>query len=405
MPEFNYVGTDRDGNKVSGKMDVPSEGELRMILRAQGVRPTQVSKVSLLNADLGLILRGGVRVVPRDILVTMTRQLQVLINSGVPLVQALSILSEQVPDPSTQTIVLSVREKVSSGSFFWEALAAYPQSFSKIYIALIRAGESSGSLDVMLDRLSIYLEKAEKLRKLLKSAMFYPLMVTSIGVSVISIIMIFVIPRFESMIKSMGSQMPPATQALIDTSRYMAANWYWLFGAVFAVIYLLKKYATSNEGREIFDRVAIRLPMFGELIKKAAIARFSRTMSTLLSSGVNIVDAIEVAQSTMNNAVIEGALRDLRASIEEGKTMGMVLSQIDIFPKMAVQMVTVGESTGNLDQMLGKTADFYEDEVETMVSGLSKLIEPIILVVLGGAVGGIMICLYLPLFTMGAGVK
>lgn len=404
MPEYQYQGVDKTGKRVSGKVDAPNEGELRMTLRGLGIRPTSISKVGALNADLSTLLKGAVHV-PIEQLVTFTRQLQVLIGSGIPLVQGLEILTDQSSSVSLKNILSAVREKVSQGTYLWEALSAYPSVFPKLYVALIRAGEASGSLDQMLKRLSRYLEDSDRLRKQIKGAMLYPIIVISIGAAVVALMLVFVIPKFEEMLKGAGQELPGPTQVVIDASHFLVENIYTLVAASMISGYLIRRYFKSDEGRGVLDRVLFRLPLFGEMIQKAGVARFSRTMQTLLSSGVNLIDAIDICKTTIDNVVLEDAVGKIRSEVEAGKTFGMVVGKLGVFPKMAVQMIVVGESTGNLDKMLEKVADFFETEVDAMVAGMSKLIEPIILVILGGMVGGMMIAMYLPIFKMAGGAE
>jgi type IV pilus assembly protein PilC len=404
MLEYQYNGVDKTGKKVSGKMQAGSEGELRMALRAQGIRPTKISSGAGLR-NLGATLTGTTGTVPIEVLVAFTRQLQTLIGSGIPLVQGLEILSEQATHPRMKAVATAVKDKVSTGAYLWQALGAYPNIFPKLFIALIRAGEASGSMDQMLKRLSRYLEDADKLRKLLKSAMMYPIVVVSIGIGVIALMLVFVIPKFEEMLKQSGQELPMPTQVVIDISHFMVGNIVYIVLGLGFSIFTFNKYRKSEEGRAVIDRVMFKAPLFGNLAQKGGVARFSRTMQTLLASGVNLIDAIDICKSTIDNAVLEAAVGKIKAEVESGKTLGAVIGKLEVFPKMAVQMIFVGEQTGNLDKMLEKVADFYESEVETMVNGLTKLIEPLVLVFLGGTVGGLMIAMYLPIFKMAGGVE
>jgi type IV pilus assembly protein PilC len=399
MPEFSYQGVDKTGKKVTGKMNVPSEGDLRMALRGQGIRPVRIGKVSAINRDLGSMFGGG-QGISLEQLVTFTRQLNVLITSGIPIVQGLEILAEQTSTRQMKTMILTMKERVAQGSYFWESLAAFPKAFPKIYISLIRAGETSGSVDQMLKRLSRYLEDANRLRKMVKSAMMYPGIVVSVGIGVIAMMLTFVIPKFEELLKSSGQELPGPTQFVLDLSHFMTSNIVYIVGGTTTAIVLGTKYVKSKEGRAFVDRMMWGAPLFGNIMRKAGTARFSRTMQTLLASGVNLIDAVEICKETVDNAVLEAAVGKIRGEIEAGKTFGMVVTRLKVFPEMAVQMMTVGESTGNLDQMLDKVADFYEEEVENLVQGLTKLIEPLILVFLGGTVGGLLIAMYLPIFKL-----
>lgn len=406
MPEYVYQGVDRSGKKISGKMDVPGEGDLRMALREMGIRPTRIQKSSTsLNSNFLNIFKGGLRNVPIEVLVIFTRQLQLLIGSGIPIVQGLEILSGQTEHSTMRSIIMALQEKIAQGSYMWEALSAYPQVFPKLYVSLIRAGEVSGSIDQMLKRLSRYLEDADRIKKMIKSAMMYPLIVMGIGIGVISLMLVFVIPKFEEMLTQSGQALPLPTQIVIESSHYLAKNIFYIIGILGFGTYLVIRYIKSDEGRAVRDRILFRMPLFGNLMQKGGIARFSRTMQTLLVSGVNLIDAIDICKMTVDNAVLEDAISKIRSEVEAGKTLGMVISRLDVFPKMAVQMITVGESTGNLDKMLEKVADFYETEVENTVAGLSKLIEPIVLVFLGGTVGGMLISMYLPIFKLAGGAQ
>jgi type IV pilus assembly protein PilC len=401
MPEYKYEGVDKEGKSIQGQLNATSDGELRMMLREMRIRPKKVSQVRL-KAPSSLV---KIQSLPIHVLVGFTRQLQVLIGSGIPIVQGLEILNEQASNLILKIIVAEVKEKVSAGSYFWEALSAYPLVFPKLYIALIRAGESSGSLDQMLKRLTRYVEDADRMRKLIKSAMMYPIIVISVGIGVISLMMVFVIPKFEEMLRGNGQALPLATQFVINVSHFMISNILYILGSVLGLISLTVRYLKTPEGRGFRDRVVFRIPLFGTMAQKSGIARFSRTLQTLLASGVNLIDAIDICKATIDNAVLEDAVSKIRGEIEGGQTLGMVVGKIPLFPRMAVQMIAVGESTGNIDKMLEKVADFYESEVEIMVNGMTKLIEPIVLVFLGATVGGLMIAMYLPIFKMAGGAE
>lgn len=400
MSEFTYTGIDKSGQKVTGKVEAPTEGDLRMILRGRGIRPVKVDKTTSMTQDIGKMMGSSMTSVPNEAIVLFTRQLQLLISSGIPLLQGLSILHEQTAHRGFKGLLGQVKEKVSQGSYFWETLLPYPNVFPKLFTALIRAGEASGSLDQMLKRLTKYLEDSEKTKRMLKAAMMYPIIVVSIGVLVVAAMLIFVIPKFEELLKSSGQELPELTQFVIDISHFMVRNIIFIIGGVTTSIYLFMRYIKSTEGRAVLDRVMFRMPLFGQLMQKSAVSRFCRTLQTLLTSGVNVIDAIDICRATVDNVVIEDAVKKIRAEVESGKTLGMVVSKLDVFPRMAAQMITVGESTGNLDKMLEKIADFYDQEVEILVGGVSKLIEPIVLVFLGSTVGGLMIAMYLPIFKL-----
>jgi len=404
MAEYQYKGKDRDGKFVSGDLEAQSEGEVRMILREKGIRPTSLAKKGTVA---GALSGGGqtakIGNVPDEAVVIFTRQLQVMIGSGIPLIQGLEILQEQVGNANLKAVIIAVKERVAQGGYLWESLSGYPHIFPKLYVALVRAGEASGSLEAMLKRVSRYLEDYQRMLKMVKGAMMYPVIVISIGIGVISLMLVFVIPKFEEMLRTSNQELPLPTQLIINMSHFLINNIWVIAGAVGILFYLGDRYRKSAEGRAVIDRLQFRLPFFGELTQKSGVARFARTLQTLLASGVNLIDAIDICKATIDNAVLEEAVGTIRAEVESGKTLGMVINKIEVFPRMAVQMITVGEATGNLDKMLEKVADFYEEEVETVVSSISRLIEPFVLVFLGSMVGGIMIAMYLPIFKLAGG--
>lgn len=398
MSEYTYTGIDKTGRRITGTLNAPTEGELRMLLRNQGVRPTKILRAA--KKDVGGFLKGSGPSISGEVMLIFTRQLYVLVSSGIPLIQAVETLGEQHTHPGMRSILKTVKEKISQGSYFWEAIGAYPKAFSKLYVSLIRAGESSGSLDEMLRRLTSYLEDANRLRRMLKSAMIYPIAVVLVGIAVIAAMMMFVIPKFEDLLRSSGQELPGPTKLVLDISHFMVDNAVLIFAGTGGVVIVAIKYFQTPEGRAFLDRAFFRFPIFGPLMQKGAIARFARTMQTLLASGVSLLDAIDICKATVDNAVVEQAVGKIRSEVEAGNRLGTVINKMDVFPKMAVQMISVGEASGSLDQMLEKVADFYEAEVEAMVAGLSKLIEPFILVFLGGAVAGLLIAMYLPIFQM-----
>ncbi|MEK6579464.1 MAG: type II secretion system F family protein [Bdellovibrionota bacterium] len=405
MAEFVYTGVDKQGKRVTGKLNVNSEGDLRMVLRSQGIRPSRITKPSLGKQDIGALLKIGVSTVPPQVLVVVTRQLQVLISSGIPLVQGIEVLAEQSVNPTMKNVLNMIKDRVSQGGYLWEAIAAYPSVFPKLYIALIRAGEASGNLDQMLKRLSRYLEDADRLKKMVKGAMIYPIVVISIGTAVIGLMMVFVIPKFEEILKQSNQELPLPTKMVLDASHFIVNNILYIIGGIFGGIYAIKSFVKTKEGRMLKDRFVFSSPIFGQLTQKAGVARFSRTLQTLLGSGINLIDAIDICQATIDNAVLEESVGRIRKDLEKGQTLGGVVGKLSVFPKMASQMISVGEATGNLDKMLEKVADFYEADVEALVAGMSKMIEPLVLVFLGGTVGGLMIAMYLPIFKLAGGVN
>jgi type IV pilus assembly protein PilC len=404
MPTFNYQGVNKAGKKVNGAIEAVEEGQVRMQLRSMGIRPTRIGMGGS-TQDLGAIFRSSASKSSLSLIqiLIFTRQLGVLISAGIPVVQGLEILADQALERGPKLIYNGIKEKVSGGSFMWEAMSGYPNAFPKMYIALIRAGEASGSIDQMLLRLGKYLENTEKLRRLVKGAMMYPAIVSIIGVGVIVLMMIFVIPKFEEILGQNHQEMPGPTQFVIDASHFLIHNFMTLLGAIVTAVFLILRFMKTEEGRKLFDRLLFKAPLFGSLMQKSGTARFSRTMGTLLVSGVNLIDAIDICKATINNAVLEEAVGKVRDEVEAGKTLGFVLGRLNVFPRMAIQMISVGEATGSLDTMLDKVATFYEEEVESAVNAMSKLMEPIVIVVLGGSVGGMMIAMYLPIFKAAGG--
>jgi type IV pilus assembly protein PilC len=406
VAEFQYVGINKDGRPVKGKLEAPGSAEFKVALRNLGIRPLQIKKMSDPNSVSGLkSLMKSNKIVPVEAVITATRQLQVLIGAGIPLVQGLEMLTDQSASLAMKPILIEVKEKVSQGAFLWETLSHYPLVFPKLYVALIKAGEASGSLDQMLKRLSRYLEDSDRTKKLISGAMMYPVIVILIGLAVVTGMIVFVVPKFEDMLTGAGQELPLPTKVLIEISHFFARNYVPILAVTFVFVLSVGRYLKSDEGKALKDRLTFKLPIFGELAQKGAIARFTRTMQTLLASGVTLIDAVDICKSTLDNVVLEESVGKIRSEIEKGKTMGVVLNSIPIFPKMVVQMVMIGESTGNLDRMLEKVADLYEEEVSIMVGGLGKLIEPIVIVVLGSMVGGIMIAMYLPIFKLSGGVE
>jgi type IV pilus assembly protein PilC len=403
MPEYIYVAADRTGQKVNGKLEAANEGELRMTLRSQGLRPISVSRPSLSEVDIFSVVKdflGMSESVPMERLVMFVRQLQVMLSSGVPLVQSLELLHEQEADSVLKRILGNSKDKIQSGSFLWEAFAMYPKVFEKVFISLIRAGERSGSIDVILKRVGKYMENSFRLKRLIKSSLMYPAMVVVITIVVVTVMLVFVIPKLEEMIVSSGGELPWLTQVIINMSHWMRSNFGLLIVGVGLAAYLVRSYTNTNEGKVVLQRFLFRLPLFGNLIIRSGVAKFCRTMNTLISSGVPMVDALEVAKDSCEHVAFEDAVQEIKREVEGGSSFATAVVRQKVFPKMCSQMISVGESTGSLDKMLERVADFYEEEVETSVAGMMKMIEPLMLVFLGGAVGTMMIAMYLPIFQM-----
>lgn len=402
MTQYAYTATNKAGEKVKGMISAPNELEVRVVLRAQNLRPVKISKAGALDVDLSKFLKLGSGVSQTD-LILFTRQLSILISSGVPLVQGLDAIIPQIQNSTMKQTVMSIKEKVTGGAFLWESLKAHKDIFPEIYTSMVRAGEAAGALDAILKRLIKYLEDANKLKKIVQGAMIYPIAISIIGVGVVIIMMVFVIPKFEELLSSAGQELPEATRIVIAMSNFFQRNIMLILGGIAMTIAIVQRYLKSEEGRAFFDNYVLRVPLFGQLLLKVAVARFSRTMQTLLSSGINLLDAFDIVAPTVGNQTLSEELKKMRIQVEEGKTMSGVMAKSKTFPSMVTQMVTVGENTGNLDKMLDRVADYYEEEVQNLVGNMTKMIEPFILVVLGGFVGGLMIAMYLPIFKMAGG--
>jgi type IV pilus assembly protein PilC len=403
MPEYLYVAADKSGKKIEGKMVATNEGELRMVLRGQGLRPVKIKRPSVaeldLNAFIGEFLGTADRVPPETIM-NFIKQLHVMINSGVPLVQALELFLDQESNLMMKKILLNTQEKVKSGTFLWEAFSVYPNIFEKVFISLIRAGEGSGTLDTMLMRCGKYMENNYRMKKMIKSSMMYPVIVLVVSLGVILLMLGLVIPKFEEMITSSGGELPLPTRMVLDLSHFVTSNALAIAAFLSISGYLVHLYAKSAEGRVVLQRLMLSVPMFGDLIQKSGVARFARTMSTLISSGVPMVDSLEISKNASDHVAFEDAIGQMKKEIELGSTVSTAMFKQKLFPKMATQMISVGENTGSIDKMLERVADFYEEEVSNTIQGMMKLIEPLMLVVLGAIVGGLLIAMYLPIFQM-----
>jgi len=330
-----------------------------------------------------------------------SRQFSTMINAGLPVLQCLSIIADQQVNPTFKGIIQQIKDDIGSGGNLSDAMAKHPKVFSELYVNMIRSGELGGVLDTILERLSVYLEKAEALRRKIKSAMMYPTIVVSVAVLVIVFLMLKVIPTFESVFESFGKKLPPLTQAIVDFSHFLGHYW-WMIGiGIVVLIMAFNVFKKTARGAYLLDKMVLRLPVFGELLRKSAVAKFARTLGTLLKSGVPILEALETVAKTAGNKVVEELVNSARASIREGQGMTEPLKKGGIFPPMVIQMVSVGEETGKIDEMLMRAADFYEEEVDTAVEGLSSIMEPIIIVFLGGAIGTIVVAMFMPMFDLG----
>ena len=381
-------------------MDAPNEAAIRIHLRQQNIIPT---KISSKGREFKISLPFKKKVKKRAVAI-FTRQLATMIDAGLPLVQSLEILSSQQDSPVFKGIIREIREDVEGGATFAGALKKHPVTFDDLYTNLVVAGEEGGILDAILNRLANYIEKAEALKKKVKSALVYPTTIVGVAIIVVIILMVFVIPVFETMFKSAGQTLPLPTLIVLAISKIVKKYVVILIPGLILFIYLFRKYYQSEGGKAVIDRLILKLPVFGPLLQKIAVARFSRTLGTLVSSGVPILDGLIIVSKAAGNRTIETAIMNARASIREGETIAEPLGRSGHFPPMVIQMISVGESTGALDTMLSKIADFYEDEVDVAVGNLTSLLEPLLMMFLGVVIGGVVIAMYLPIFSMASAV-
>jgi len=403
MATFAYVGRSKSGAVKKGELVAKSRDEAVDQLRKQSVVVTSLEEK---GAKEGFKLSFGNGMTEKD-LVVFTRQFGTMINAGLPLIQCLEILSTQSENAALRKAVGEIKGAVEGGSTFSDALRRHPKIFDDLYCNMVNAGEVGGLLDTILARLSKHIEKAMKLKSQIKSAMVYPAAICGIAAIVITVLMIWVIPVFEKMFKEMsGGKMalPGPTQLVIDMSNFAQSYWFIILGAIMGGVIVFKKYYATAQGRLTVDKIVLKLPVFGDLIRKASVAKFTRTLGTLITSGVPLLEALSICAKTAGNKVIENVLMDARVSISGGKTISEPLAKSEAFPKMVTHMIAVGESTGALDNMLGKIADFYEDEVDAAVTNLTALLEPMMMVFLGVTVGFIVVAMYLPIFTMASAI-
>ena len=395
MPRYRWEGKTLRGEKRKGEMEAPDERSVRSLLRQQNVIPT---KVVVKGKEISLSL--GKQKIKKRAVAVFTRQMATMIDAGLPLVQSLDILFAQQENKAFKEVIKNIKEDVEGGSTFAGALRKHPKAFDDLYVNLVVAGEEGGILDNVLNRLAVYIEKAEALKKKVKSALVYPSTIVGVAIIVVIVLMLFVIPIFQKMFSSMGHTLPLPTLIVIGISNLIKKYILLLIVALVILIFMLKRYYSTERGKMAIDNFILKLPVFGMLLRKVAVARFSRTLSTLITSGVPILDGLTITSKTAGSKPIEYAIMKARTSISEGETIAEPLARSEIFPPMVTQMIGVGESTGSLDSMLTKVADFYEEEVDVAVATLTSLLEPFLMIFLGVTVGGIVIAMYLPIFKM-----
>jgi type IV pilus assembly protein PilC len=392
---FTWEGMDRKGNRVKGKSLAPDEKALRADLRRQGIAPSRVKKQS--NA-----FKSGGAVKPGDIAV-FSRQLATMLAAGIPLVQGLEIVGNGNDKPAMQKLILAIKAEIEGGTSLHEALAKHPLYFDDLFVNLVEAGEQAGALESLLDKVATYKEKSEALKKKVKKALFYPAAVLVVAVIVTIILLVFVIPQFESLFKGFGADLPAFTQFVIDLSKFVQDKGIYLGivagGAAYAFIYFKKR---SRKMREFLDKMMLKLPIIGPILNKAAIARYARTLSTMFAAGVPLVEALESVAGATGNIIYENGVMRMRDEVATGMRLQRAMENTGLFPNMVIQMIAVGEESGSLDEMSGKVATFYEAEVDNAVDAMSSLLEPLIMAILGVLVGGLVIAMYLPIFKLGA---
>ena len=412
MPSFEYWVKDKSGKDLKGVQDAQDAQDLVRQLKAQDylvVRVEQVKKgSSMLSVQKGTVPKirqgksGGIKL---DDLVIFSRQMATLVAAGIPVIQALDILAGQVDKEKFRKILWRMHSDVQTGKSFSEAMQAHQKVFSALFIHMVRAGEMSGKLQEILDRVAQYFEKSSALQKKVKSAVMYPTAVSIMAFMITFFMLAFVIPKFATIFEGLGAKLPMPTQILITISNYLAVNWWWILAVLGGGVFLFRKFISSPLGRLPWDSFTLRMPIFGPIILKVAISKFARTLSTLLRSGVAILAALEIVSRTSGNARIEKVITDLMGSVKRGESIAGPLEKNEIFPSMVVRMIAIGEETGELEEMLTKIADFYDTQVDTAVSGLTSLIEPLIVAFLGVVIGGIVIAMFLPILTLTQAIK
>ena len=397
MPVFLWAGKNKKGDIQKGEMEASTEGAVLANLKRMKIEPTKIKKKPKDLFENVAFLQPKVKT--SDIIL-FARQFSTMIDAGLPIIQCLDILYSQQENATFKKMLRSIKDDVESGSTLAEALKKFPKEFDDLFVNMIAAGEAGGILDTILRRLSAYMEKTARLKSKVKGAMTYPIVTLIIAGAVLAVILVFVIPVFEEMFADMGGQLPAFTRMVVTVSDFTKKNVIYIIVGLILFIFAFKKFHSTEKGRAFIDKNILRLPVFGDLIRKVAVSKFTRTMGTMLSSGVAILEALEIVAKTAGNKTIEQAVYTVRSDIAEGRTMADPLIESGVFPSMVCQMIAVGESTGALDAMLEKIAEFYDEEVDQAVENLTALIEPFMLVFLGITIGGLVIAMYLPVFKM-----
>jgi len=422
MPKFHYIALDQNGQEVAGELDASTEAEAINLLRQSQLYPTQVAqegkgdaavkkraKATSATKGAGKAVKAGANAkVKAKVLMIFTRQLATLIDSGLPLLRGLTVLARQEPNPIMKSTVTNIADNVQTGSTFSETLSQYPKIFNKLYINMVKAGELGGVLEIVLNRLAEYQEKAQKLKNKIVAAMVYPIIVMFIAVAIMVFLMLVIVPRFEKIFEDMlgdKNKLPELTKLVIGFSRWMGDNFLFLVAGTVIIFIGWKLYAATKGGRRVIDQLKLKLPLFGDVQRKTAISRFSRTLGTLVTSGVPILQALNITRETAGNTIVSDAIGKVHDAVKEGESMVAPLESSNVFPPMVISMVDVGEETGQLPEMLLKIADVYEDEVDNSVSALTSMLEPLMIVVLALVVGVIVMALFLPLIEVIKGLS
>jgi type IV pilus assembly protein PilC len=389
---FEWEGKDRNGKQVRGETRAAGQNQVQSLLRRQGVTPTRIKRRRM---------SAGSRIKPKDMAI-FTRQLATMMKAGVPLLQAFDIVGRGNPNPRVTKLLNDIRTDVETGTSLSVAFRKYPLYFDNLYCNLVEAGEAAGILDQLLDRLAVYMEKTEAIKSKIKSALMYPISVLVVAFVVVAVIMIFVIPAFKEVFSSFGADLPAPTLVVIAISEIFVKYWWLIFGAIGGGFYFFMQAWQRSEKVQMFmDRVMLKLPIFGTLVEKSCIARWTRTLATMFAAGVPLVEALDSVGGAAGNSVFTKATIKIQQEVSTGTALTVAMTNANLFPSMVLQMCAIGEESGSIDHMLGKAADFYEAEVDDMVAGISSLMEPIIIVVLGVIIGGIVISMYLPIFKIG----
>lgn len=390
---FEWEGRDRNGKQVRGETRAAGENQVMASLRRQGVSPTKIKKRKM---------RSGSKIKPKDIAI-FTRQLATMMKAGVPLLQAFDIVGRGNANPSVTKLLNDIRTDVETGTSLSAAFRKYPLYFDNLYCNLVEAGEAAGILESLLDRLATYMEKTEAIKSKIKSALMYPIAVIVVAFVVVSVIMIFVIPAFKEVFTSFGADLPAPTLFVIALSEVFVQYWWLIFGSIGGTIYFfLQAWKRNERVQQFMDRLMLKMPIFGDLVYKSVIARWTRTLATMFAAGVPLVEALDSVGGASGNSVYAVATTKIQQEVSTGTSLTAAMTNANVFPSMVLQMCAIGEESGSIDHMLGKAADFYEAEVDDMVAGLSSLMEPIIIVILGGLIGGIVVSMYLPIFKLGS---